>query len=1214
MARQLASSRPASSLRGIGPITTHTQGFLSKMLNNIKLTYRLVAVMLLIGIIPMWVVAWVSLQSASDSIEAEAFAKLEATREFKGNAVNRYFDTSLKIINAIARQPEVIKAAGDFRGAFSTYLGDAGLTEVELGSYRVELSQYYNSEFGKVYEERNGHSADTAGLLADISPTAVALQHAYIFANPNSLGNKHELTSNQGETPYDQLHGQHHPVFRNLLEEFGYYDIFLVDPDSGAIVYSVFKELDYATSLTTGPYAKTNFARAFSMARDSNQTTTVDFERYGPSYEAPASFQAAPIVQNGEVISILIFQLPIEPINAIMAERSGMGKTGETYLIGSDYLMRSDSYLAPETHSVAASFANPEVGVVKTEAAKAALAGKRDTKIIIDYNGNPVLSSYAPVNIMGLKWAILAEIDEAEAFAPVADLQNFVIGLGVASVFVTLMVAFLLARSIANPILEIGALVKRVGQAGDFGQRSPIKSDDEVGEMSKAFNQLLDSLDTALTATNKTLNAVAAGNFNTQVEGIFSGDIARLQQGVNSTVEELAQANEETKRQARLASEQAEYADKQAQIAEEKSAEAEKLAAEAQAIADESARIAAALKVCQANVMMADADLNIVYMNDSIAKMLAHREAELRGQLPNFEVSKLMGTCVDVFHARASHQRDMLERLKETHITDISVGELTFGLTATPVFDQAGDRLGTVVEWEDKTEQLAAAAEAKRIADENARVRQALDNVATATMIANADLEIIYSNEAAQSLMRNAELDLRQDLPRFEASKVIGSSIDIFHRDPSHQRGILANLTGTISSEFKVGGRTLGVVANPISTNGERIGTVVEWSDRTAEVAIENEIAALVQAANAGDFSIQLSEADKSGFFLALSQGLNALTTTANDGLNDVLRVLNAMAQGNLTQKIDREYQGIFDALKQSTNTTIDKLLEVITNIRSASTTLSSGAAEIATGNADLSKRTEEQASSLEETASSMEQMTSVVKQGAENAGNANDLAQTATSKATEGGVVVQRAVAAMEEINKSSKEIADIIGVIEEIAFQTNLLALNAAVEAARAGEQGRGFAVVAGEVRNLAGRSADASKDIKDLIRNSEAKVAEGSTLVNESGKTLGDIEQAVNEVSVMIAEIAAGSKEQTAGISQVNTAISQMDEMTQQNAALVEQATASSETVAEQATGLARLMDFFNTGESAIGNKVAKPSSITTRQKAKDTDAEDDDWQEF
>ncbi len=639
-----------------------------------------------------------------------------------------------------------------------------------------------------------------------------------------------------------------------------------------------------------------------------------------------------------------------------------------------------------------------------------------------------------------------------------------------------------------------------------------------------------------------------------------------------------------------------------------------------QKVAAENARISSALQVCQANVMMADEDLNIVYMNDSIKEMLAKREDEIQAALPKFAVNKLMGTCVDDFHQNPAHQRGLLSKLTDSHKTDLQVNGMTFGLTATPVFAKDGSRVGTVVEWDDKTERLAAEKAAKKTAAENARVRQALDNVGTATMIADPDFNIIYLNNSASEVMKNAEADIRKDLPGFDSSKLLGQNIDIFHKNPAHQRGLVNGLRGTFKSTLEIGGRTMTIVANSVEVDGERLGTVVEWVDRTAEVSIEKEINHLVEAANQGDFTIKLPTEGKEDFFLNLTQGLNSLTSTANEGLTDVLRVINSMSSGDLTKKIEANYQGIFESLKDGTNSTIDKLKEVISEIRAASVTLSSGAAEIATGNADLSKRTEEQASSLEETASSMEEMTSVVKQGAENSKNANDLAQSAKSKATEGGVVVQRAINAMEEINTSSKEIADIIGVIEEIAFQTNLLALNAAVEAARAGEQGRGFAVVAGEVRNLAQRSADASKEIKDLIRNSETKVAEGSNLVNESGKTLADIEEAVIKVSAMIADISSGAEEQTSGIEQVNTAVAQMDEMTQQNAALVEEASASSEAVSDRAVSLAKMMDFFNTGES--GSMLPETSSRSmgssssrspARAPAADID-DDDDWQEF
>ena len=630
------------------------------------------------------------------------------------------------------------------------------------------------------------------------------------------------------------------------------------------------------------------------------------------------------------------------------------------------------------------------------------------------------------------------------------------------------------------------------------------------------------------------------------------------------------------------------------------------------------AKNAQALDICQASVMMADNDMNIVYVNQSALGMLRAREIELRQALPNFDSSKLVGTNVDVFHKNPAHQRSMVSALNQVHKTNIEVDSLTFGLIATPWYDDQGERLGTIIEWEDKTDALAAEREEKRVAAENARVKQALDNVATATMIADPDLNIVYLNESASQVMKNAEADIRKDIHGFDANNLIGGNIDAFHKNPAHQRGLLASLSGTFRSALEVGGRTMTIVANPVMVDGERLGTVVEWVDRTDEVAIEKEINHLVEAANQGDFTIQLPTEGKTDFFLNLTNGLNSLTHTANSGLSDVLRVINSMSTGDLTNKIEADYQGIFGSLKDGTNTTIEKLKEVISEIRAASVTLSSGSAEIATGNADLSKRTEEQASSLEETASSMEEMTSVVKQGAENSRNANDLAQQATLKANEGGVVVQRAINAMEEINTSSKEIADIIGVIEEIAFQTNLLALNAAVEAARAGEQGRGFAVVAGEVRNLAQRSADASKEIKDLIRNSESKVSEGSNLVNESGKTLAEIEEAVVKVSSMIADISSGAEEQTSGIEQVNTAVAQMDEMTQQNAALVEEASASSEAVSDRAVGLAKMVDFFNTGESTSSHTTAATPSINSSaplvRPSQAAVGNDDDWQEF
>jgi methyl-accepting chemotaxis protein len=313
--------------------------------------------------------------------------------------------------------------------------------------------------------------------------------------------------------------------------------------------------------------------------------------------------------------------------------------------------------------------------------------------------------------------------------------------------------------------------------------------------------------------------------------------------------------------------------------------------------------------------------------------------------------------------------------------------------------------------------------------------------------------------------------------------------------------------------------------------------------------------------------------------------------------VEETREVINAAAQGDLTRRIDARIDSPeLRAMAEGINTLLGSMATLVRGIRSTATDVNRAAEEISTGNGNLSRRTEEQSASLEETASSMEEMTTTVKQNADNAAQASQLALAARDQAERGGVVVNQAVAAMADIKQSSKRIADIIGVIDEIAFQTNLLALNAAVEAARAGEQGRGFAVVASEVRSLAGRSATAAKEIKGLIQDSVRKVEDGSARVTQSGHTLEEIVASVKKVSDIVAEIAAASREQSAGIEQVNRAVVQMDALTQQNAALVEEATAAAHDMADQARELSDDMGRYRVGhDMAAALRTPRASSI-------------------
>ena len=533
-----------------------------------------------------------------------------------------------------------------------------------------------------------------------------------------------------------------------------------------------------------------------------------------------------------------------------------------------------------------------------------------------------------------------------------------------------------------------------------------------------------------------------------------------------------------------------------------------------------------------------------------------------------------------------------IERFTEQALITVQEHERA-GLVALTILAGVGILIGLLV----SILVLRSSASVARQAVEATRIKVALDNANTNVMVADTDLNIVYMNQTMGTLMRSAEADMRKDLPSLNASALIGTRVDMFYATAGQQQGMLGQLASPLETTVEIGGHIFDLVASPVTNDeGERVGMVVEWADMTAERTVEAEVDRVVAAAADGDFSRRLTVEDKDGFMRKLAEAINRLSETTASAIEDVAGALGALAEGDLTQRIETDYNGLFQKLKTDTNGTADQLSEVVAEIVAGANEVANAAQEISSGTMDLSQRTEEQAASLEETAASMEEMASTVKQNAENAQQANQLSIGAREVAGKGGQVVGDAVEAMTRIEGSSQKISDIIGVIDEIAFQTNLLALNAAVEAARAGEAGKGFAVVASEVGTLAQRSSQAAKDIKSLIVDSGSQVKEGVQLVNRAGESLDEILTSIQRLSDIVSEIAAASNQQASGIEQINGAVTQMDEMTQQNSALVEESAAAARILTEQSQVMRQRMMFFKTDQS----ESAGQTSLTARAK--------------
>ena len=673
-----------------------------------------------------------------------------------------------------------------------------------------------------------------------------------------------------------------------------------------------------------------------------------------------------------------------------------------------------------------------------------------------------------------------------------------------------------------------------------------------------------------------------------------------------------------------------------------------------------------ALNAISSGVMVADRNRNIIYANPAVYNLLKKYEDEIRTVLPHFSADNLVGQNIDQFHQDPAHQRRLLAELTAPMQSSIVVGDVNFDLKLTPVLDGQGRPDGAMVEWVDKTEynlssnMLSALDRSQGIIEfrPNGEILRANDNFLTLMGYDEREIKGKHHRMFVDSEYSHSP-EYKAFWTKLQAGEFVTGEF-LRYNSRGEEVWIQASYNPVVTDTGKVtrvvkyatditeeklknayfSGQIKAINQSQAVIEFDPTGKILDANDNFLnalgytldEIKGKHHSMFVDAAERSGNeyrlFWDQLADGQhQSGEFRRIGKGGKDVwiqatyspifdesgrvfrvvkyatdITNRKMAVNDICEVMLALSKGSLTSKLERQYEGEFKVLAESVNDFVTNLSSIILEIRGGSETINNASAEIAKGNADLSSRTEQQASSLEETASSMEEITSTVQLNADNAKQANGLASEASRVAIDGGKLIEQVVGTMADINQSAKKIEDIIGVIDGIAFQTNILALNAAVEAARAGEQGRGFAVVASEVRTLAQRSANAAKDIKDLISDSVAKVESGNELVNQSGNTMSEIVTAIQRVNDIMSEIASASAEQASGIDEINKAVVQMDEMTQQNAALVEEAAAAAESMSSQASQLISRVNFFELDHEAPVSTAPPVLSSSPLQKTK------------
>lgn len=830
--------------------------------------------------------------------------------------------------------------------------------------------------------------------------------------------------------------GQLKDYCQHFIEAYEYYDLFLID-SNGYVFYTATKEADYQTNMLHGKYADSNLGKLVKNVIQTRKFGFADFKPYAPSKGNPAAFIAQPITHNGHVEMIVALQLSLHSINHIMQQRAGMGETGESYLVGPDQLMRSDSFLDPTFHSVEASFRNPSKGKVNTRASRQSLAGECGKEVIEDYNGNPVLSAYCPLMVYDRNWALIVEIDYNEAFAPIHLMQKVILGIVVISVVIIILVSLFIANSIMTPMQRIVQFIEKV-RKGDKKSSLTMDSKDEIGHLGNALYEMV---------TGQRALMYNLDNLPTPV-------------------------------------------------------------------------------------MEIDKDYTVKYLNHAGLNYLGQPLKEVVGkkcytlfktghcQTPDCACNKAMATQ---------------QTITEDTIADPEGKDLPIRYTGFPIKDNNGMVTGAI---------------------------EFILDVSGERTINNAIIEIIQG-------INNGDFSKRGNADAFTGN---------YHE--------LVNNVNNIVVSFETPLRRIQQYVNMISRGEipEKIteqakGDFQKLNDNLNQCidAVNNLVLDandLVDAAISGRLDTRADTSKHQGDFAKIVKGINDTLDAVLMPIKEAQTVLERMSDGDLTKSITGDYQGDHALIKDSINKTLASLNQILEEVAEVSDNVSASAVQLNSASQNLAEGSQEQAASVEEITASVHETDQQIRQNSENTDTANTLVSETNDAASTGQSEMNNLSLAMNAINDSAQNISKIIKVIDEIAFQTNILALNAAVEAARAGQHGKGFAVVAQEVRNLAGRSAQAAKETAELIDNSNKKATDGVQIAERTGTALELVVENVQKVKNIMTEIAVANKEQTQamgqineGMGQINTAVQNISSQSEETASAATQLSAQSDNLKAQ-----------------------------------------------